>query len=188
MRLSYKYLLDLSKDQIGVLQNSFDFCRKMYNAALEERISYYKKYGISLSYVDQAAELKEVKIEFPAETDLLHSQTLQQVLKRLDNAYTSFFKRVKKNSNKKGFPRFKSKDHFKSICFPQCDLKIGGVKLLDNKKLKVCGIPGEVKVNFHRPFEGRCKQVLIVKQRDKFYIILSCDKIPNNILPKTGKS
>ncbi len=49
-------------------------------------------------------------------------------------------------------------------------------------------MPGEIKVKWHRPFQGRCKQVHLKKESGKFYIILSCDDVPTKILEKTGKA
>jgi len=164
----------------------FKFCRFVYNSALEERISFYKKYGKSLSYYQQAGELIEVKSSF-SESESLHSQTLQQVLKQLDSAYVNFFRNTKTKSGKAGFPRFKNEDRFRSILFPQCNLKTGGVKRLPEGKLEIKGVPGEVKAIWHRPFQGRCKQVRIVKSSGNFYIILMCTEVPQEPRPKTGK-
>ena len=72
--------------------------------------------------------------------------------------------------------------------FPQSDLQSGGIKFLENNKLKIFGIPGEVKVKWHRPWKGRCKQVSIKRQADKFFIILSCDEVPLEPLAKTNKT
>jgi putative transposase len=187
MRLSFKYRLDLSKEQAEILQKNFNFCTFLYNSALQERISYYRKYHKSIYYSSQANSLIDVKEKFSEQTDTIYSQTLQQVLKRLDGAYQNFFRRVKKG-DKPGFPRYKSVDRMKSINFPQSNLSGFGVKLLENKSLKIYGIPGEVKVIWHRPFQGRCKQVIITKQSNNFYIVLSCDDVPLNILPSTGKT
>lgn len=187
MKLSYKYRIYPNQQQIKILEENFEFCRFLYNSALEERISSYKKLGISQSYEDQSKQLPGIKECFPAESKAIYSQSLQHTLKRLDLAYSSFFKRVKAGATKAGFPRFKSKDRFRSILFPQSDLTKHGVRLLDNKKLKVFGLPGEVKVKWHRPWKGRCKQVSIVKSSDKYFVILSCDDVPLDLLPKTNK-
>jgi len=40
----------LNKNQREALVNSFHFCKNFYNAALEERISFYKRYAKSKSY------------------------------------------------------------------------------------------------------------------------------------------
>ncbi len=187
MRLSFKYRLDLSKEQEKVLQNNFEFCRLLYNSALDERISYYKRFNKSISYNTQASSLPEVKKAFDKQSETIYSQSLQQVLKRLDGAYQHFFRRIKEGETS-GFPRFKAINRLRSICFPQSDLTGFGVKLLENKSLKIYGIPGEVKVNWHRPWNGRCKQVTIVKHSDKYYVVLSCDDVPLDLLPTTGKT
>jgi putative transposase len=64
----------------------------------------------------------------------------------------------------------------------------GGVKLLENKKLQIFGIPGELKVKWHRSWLGSCKTVTIKRQAGKFYLILSCDDVPTEHLAPTGKS
>ena len=187
MKLSYKYRLDLSAEQVEILQKNFNFCRFLYNSALQEKISFYKKFQKSVSYNSQSAFLPEIKQNFSEQTDSIYSQSLQQVLKRLDGAYQNFFRRAKQGETP-GFPRYKSVDRMRSICFPQSDLTGFGVKLLENKSLKIYGIPGEVKVIWHRPFQGRCQQVTIVKQSGNYYIVLSCDDIPLETLPSTGKT
>src|ERR1700723_917201 len=188
MKLSYKYRLYPTKPQIEVLEKNLNFCCFLYNCALQERISHYKRFGNGVSFGKQSAQLPEIKREFAEQTQSIYAQSLQQVLKRLDGAYTNFFRRVKSGAFKVGFPRYKPSDRYRSLVFPQCDMKVGGVKLLDSNKLKVFGIPGELKVRWHRPFQGRCKQVLIKRQGDKFYLVLSCDAVPLEPLAPTGKT
>jgi len=187
--LSYKYRIYPNVIQREALDLIFGFCRNLYNCALEERISYYRKYGKSLSYNTQAKELLEIK-DVCSEAANVYSQTLQQTLKQLDAAFVNFFRRIKnKNSNDKpGFPRFKNKDRFRSILFPQCDLINGGAKRLENNKIKVFKIPGEIKVIWHRPYQGRCKQVRIVRQNEKYYIVLTCEDVPKEHRTPTGKT
>ena len=188
MKLSYKYRIYPDQKQIENLNKIFGFCRFLYNSALEERIGFYKQFGKSISYNSQASELKDIKQMFSDQTDLIYSQTLQATLKRLDNSYKNFFKRVKAGASKAGFPRFKNADRFRSILFPQSDLNGFGVKLLENGKLKIYGVEGDVDIVLHRPLQGRCKNVVIKKQGDKFFLIASCDDVPLNILPATGKT
>jgi len=188
MKLSYKYRLCLNQEQTKVMQKNFNFCCFLYNSALQERISHYNLFGKGVYYNTQCHALPEIKKEFAGQTLSIYSQTLQQVLKRLDQSYQNFFRRVEEGASKAGFPRYKSSDRFRSIVFPQSDLQGFGVKLLANKRLQVFGIPGEVKVKWHRPFQGRCKQVMIVKQANKFYLVLSCNNVPSEHLAKTGKT
>ena len=203
MRLSYKYRIYPNQQQTEKLEEVFGFCRFLYNSALEERIRYYRKYKevlalndqhkelvkmkSSISYEDQAKSLVKIKPLFSDQVNSIYSQTLQSVLKTLDTAYKNFFRRVKLRLKKPGFPRFKGKNKFKSILFPQSDLKSFGVKRLENDKIKVFGIPGEIKVKWHRQYEGNVKTVAIKKDNDKYYLIVSCDNVPLKALPKTGK-
>ena len=186
MKLSYKYRIFPNRTQGEVLQKVFYFCRFLYNSALQERNTYYKKYGKGIYYEGQAAELNVIKQEFPNETSTIYSQTLQQVLKKLERSFENFFRRVKLGENP-GYPRFKGPNSKNTICFPQSDLSGFGVKLVEGK-LEVFGIPGEIKVKFHRPFEGKVKQVMLSKQHNKYYLILTCAGVPNKPLPKTDKS
>jgi putative transposase len=192
MKRTYKYMLRPNALQRETLQNIFWFCRFLYNCALEERVSSYKKYHKSPSYKNQSAELPQIKEMFAVETANIHSQSLQQVLKQVDVSYQNFFRRVKNKEGKVGFPRFKKENRFKSICFPQPDpfLKKNCIKLLPSGKLKISRIPGELKVVWHRelPKEARCKQVRIVKQADKYYICFSCEGVAEQPLPKTNKT
>ncbi len=190
MKLSFKYRIYPNQNQREALDNVLYLCRFLYNSALQERKTHYAAFGKDFSYNKQAAELKELPHLFP-EYRQVYSQTRQQVLKQLDTAFKNFFRRVKQKAAKAGYPRFKGKDRFHSILFPQVKADLaggGGVKLLPNKKLQVFGIPGEIKVFWHRPFQGRCKQARIVKEADQYYLVLSCDDVPLNLLPKTGKT
>jgi putative transposase len=210
MKLSYKYEIKPNVAQRAALGAQFHFCKDLYNSALEERISYYKRNKNneakkSLTYNDQAAELLEMKGKIKNSVtgknikefciidgiDNVYSQTLQQVLKQVDVAYQNFFRRVKNKEEKVGFPRFKSHRRFKSICFPQVKedlLGKGGVNLLKNNKIKIFKIPGEVKVIWHRPFEGRCAQIRICRDGDKYFLVLSCKDVPRKVLPGTGNT
>jgi putative transposase len=180
-----------NSQQIEILEKNLNFCSFLYNNAFEESISYYKHFGKTRSYSQQCAQLPEIKELYAEETKGLYSQTIQQVLKKRETAFKNFFRRVKTKSGKAGFPRYQSRDRSNSLIFPQAQMTKGhwgGVKLLENKKLQIFGIPGGVKVKWHRPFQGRCKQVSIKRQAGKFYLILSCDAVPLAPLASTGKS
>jgi putative transposase len=61
------------------------------------------------------------------------------------------------------------------------------VKKLANGKLRVSGL-GDISVVWHRPLQGRCKQVRIIKQADKYYICFSCEGVAEQPLASTGKT
>lgn len=95
VRRAYKYRLYPTRSQVKLLEGQLGLCRELYNAALQERRDAYKRAGKSLNYYDQANQLAAIKEE---RTDIkaVHSQVLQDVLKRVDKAYRGFFSRVKR--------------------------------------------------------------------------------------------
>lgn len=83
----------------------------------QERRDAYRMCGVSLSYRRQADELPEVK-EVRPDVALVHSQVLQDVLKRVDHAFEGFFRRVAAGE-RPGYPRFQGKTRYDSFTFPQ---------------------------------------------------------------------
>ena len=69
-------------------------CRALYNVALEERKTAWERCGVSLTYYHQANELPDLKAACP-EYGEIHSQVLQDVLKRLERTYQNFFRRIR---------------------------------------------------------------------------------------------
>lgn len=161
----------------------------LYNCALEERISYYKKYNQSLSYCSQSKSLPEAKVNFP-ELKSVYAQVLQSTLKRVDRAYQGFFHRVKRGE-KPGFPRFKGKNRFHSIMYPQNGFILGKRKGKRNNKwttLKLSKI-GNIRMRMHRNIKGNLKTCQIIRiPSGKWYVCLTCDGILKNPIAKTRKS
>ena len=126
---------------------------------------------------------------FPKETANIYAQTLQATLKQLETSYKNFFRRVKNGEEAKGFPRFKNKTRFRSICFPQVspELDGGAIKLLDDKHINISKI-GSVKIEYHRPIKGQAKLARIIRQADKWFITISCDGVPLEPFEKTEKT
>ncbi|MDF2924063.1 MAG: hypothetical protein K0R57_2977 [Paenibacillaceae bacterium] len=172
MRISYKYRLYPNKEQHKRLDFTLERCRLLYNRLLDERIHAYRDEGKSLTYYDQANTFNERKEEIPA-LKHVHSQVLQDVAKRLDKAFQSFFRRVK-NGEKPGFPRFKPPQRYDSFTFPQ-----GGYKLEGNT-LKLSKI-GNVKIKLHRPVEGLIKTCTIIQKNGKVYACLSAEVQPKQL-------
>ena len=112
MRLAYKYRIYPNQEQIKQLEKTFSFCCFLYNSALEERISFYKKTRKSISYNSQAAELPAVKDVFEDQTDSIYSQTLQATLKQLDFAYKGFFSSFKGGKRQSRLPAVQKQGSF----------------------------------------------------------------------------
>src|SRR5689334_12099619 len=104
MLRAFKYRIDCSKTVEDKFINTLSLCLELYNAALTERREAYKLARLSITYLSQANQLPEIK-SVRDDLKTVHSQILQQILKRLDKAFSSFFQRVK-NGQKAGFPRY----------------------------------------------------------------------------------
>lgn len=144
--LSYKFRLYPNRAQADALTGMLGAFCDLYNAGLQQRIEAYRRRGLSLRYLDQANELKAVRTA--DERLALYSYSAeQQVLRRLDKAFRAFFRRLKERKGKAGFPRFQARSQFDSAEFRVGD----GLTIRKTKRLGVTGIPGEIKVKWHRP-------------------------------------
>ena len=144
MILSYKFRLYTTSAQEAALTEMLGAFCDLYNAALQQRIEAYQRRGISLRYGNQAAELKAVRAADERLAGYSFSAE-QQVLRRLDKTFSAFFGRVKRGA-KPGFPRFRAKTRFDSA-----DMRVGdGLTIRKSHKLGIVGIPGEMKVRWHR--------------------------------------
>ena len=144
--LSYKVRVYPSRAQTDALTGMLAAFCDLYNAGLQQRIEAYRRRGLTLGYLDQATELKATR----AADDRLALSSYsaeQQVLRRLDKAFKAFFRRLKERRGKAGFPRFQAKSRFDSAEF-----RVGG-----SKRLGITGIPGEIKVKWHRPLPEGAK-------------------------------
>ena len=84
VRKSFKERLRPTPAQAPALDDVLRHCRMRYNCALEQRISWWRRgQGKSATRLQQEAEVKDVRIEFP-EYAAIHSHVLQDVLARLD--------------------------------------------------------------------------------------------------------
>ena len=104
------YRLYPSPAQEAALLDTLGLHQRLYNAALEQRITAWRVAGKSLGYVAQCADLTDLRAEDQTSAGL-NAQSSQVTLKRLDLAYQAFFRRVK-SGEEPGFPRFKSFDRF----------------------------------------------------------------------------
>src|SRR5204863_1327068 len=98
-----RYRLFPTKAQETKLEQTLDVCRELYNAAIQERRDAYRIVGESLNYYDQANQLSDIK-ELRPDLSEVHSQVLQNVLKRADLAFKAFFRRVKNGEREPSYP------------------------------------------------------------------------------------
>jgi putative transposase len=177
MRKTYKYRIYLTNGQRRILNTMLEECRWLYNQTLEAREFAYQN-SIKCGLYDTQAMLPDWK-QTRSSLELVHSQVLQNVQVRVDLAFQAFFRRVKEGTEDAGYPRFKKRDRYRSMTYPQYG---NGVSLRGND-LVISKI-GRVKVVWHRPVEGQIKTVSLKRSlTDKWYVTFSVDVEPKRLPP-----
>lgn len=172
------YRLYPSKTQAKRLEEMLTLHRHLYNAALEQRLLAYKTRKISLSFADQCLELTKLRAEDKA-YEALNAQSEQVTLKRLQEAFQHFFRRLKENQEKAGFPRFKSIDRFHSFGYKSYGdgWKFESKKPFINGKLKLSSV-GLIQARGRgryqdkersTRFPGTPKTLQVMKKQEKWY-------------------
>ena len=150
-------------------------CCFVYNYILDKRIEKRQ------SRFDAQALLPKMKTRW-SELKTINSQTLQDVNKRIDEAFKLFFQRVKAKKEKAGFPRFRGIDRYDSFTLKQTGYK------LENSKLIIKNI-GIFKLRLHRQIQGNIKTITIKRSlTNKWHVCFSCDNIPTKPLKSNLKS
>jgi putative transposase len=109
----------------------------------------------------------------------LFSQVAQELVDRLVDS-TFRFVRMKKAGEDCGFPRFKSFDRLKSLCYPQM-----GFRLVGNR-LKVTPF-GEIKLKLHRPVKGKVKTLVLKREASgKWFAIFTSEEESAVSFPHQG--
>ena len=193
LRKTYKYKLKPTPDQERELERVLWQCRRLYNVALEQRITLWKQRGVSVSQYAQEAELKDLRAEFP-EYAAIHSHVLQDVLARLNKTYQDFFRRVQEKKARKagkagqtpGFPRFQGRNRYHSFTYKEYGngARLDGIP--DNGFLVLAKI-GRLAVRWSRPIEGTPKTITISREADGWYVCISCAEAPIQPVPLTGQ-
>ena len=160
MKRSYQYRLYPNKAQRVALDHILETHRQLYNAALQERRDAWRKCRVSISYTDQANQLKELRT-FDEDAAWLNYSSIQQTLRRLDKAFQAFFRRIKEGKEKPGYPRFKGRRRFRSVCYVYDD----GFRLKDGR-LYVQNV-GCIRIFQHRPIPADAAIKMVVLKRDK---------------------
>lgn len=146
--LTYKYRLLPSRSQHRRLEEILEEQRVLYNAALSERIDCYRKTGKSLSFSDQCKGLAEWRT-IDATASLLASRAQRWTLRRIDEAYKAFFRRLRSKEGKAGFPRYRGKKGWDTFGFSEfCGIEI------KNRRVYFKGLVGGMRVHLHRPIPG----------------------------------
>ena len=162
-----------------------ELLRRQYNYRLGERFSWWSENRCPVNacplvmpipqlrdnpdYYSQKKDLVNTKDKFP-EYKLIHSQVLQDCIKRVKLAFDRWFT-ADKNGQKLGKPRFKGKGRYRSFTYPQIKQdciegnkinlpKIGNIKLIQHR---------------HLPDGFQIKTATISRKADGYYVTLSLE-------------
>jgi putative transposase len=141
--------------------------QRFYNRLLEKSIRSYKNDNHKVSMAQFNRFVKEI-IQEDKKYLKLYSQTRCEIEFRLMKAYQNFFRRIKEGNRKAGFPRFKSKDRYKSITYPQDN----GSFSIRKGRLRISRI-GTMPIDLHRKIEGTIKTLAIKREGKNYYAIFT---------------
>lgn len=167
---TYKYRIYPTKAQETLLNQQLEVCRWLYNKILGTRKDAWEQRKETLGLYDTQNMIPGWKQTEP-KFKLVHSQVLQNVNVRVDLAFRAFFRRVKSGEKEVGYPRFKGKGRYDSMCYPQ----YGNGARLDGNLLSLSKI-GQIKVELHRELCGTPKTVCIRRSNTgKWFVTISCE-------------
>mgnify|MGYP006361897665 FL=1 len=156
---TYKFKLKLTKKQENTCESWINSCRSLYNLALNERIMVYEMRKKSVSKYDQYNQLPDLKKQFPWFGEV-YSDTIQEVLDRLEKTYQNFFRGA-------GFPKYSKKGEYNSFTFKR-SFKV------NEKTIKLPKI-GEVKYFNSRDIVGTLKTATIIKEDNSWFICITAE-------------
>lgn len=168
MRKSFKFRLVPNSQQAAALERTLDAHRRLYNAALEQRKTAWKRCRVGITFYQQSAELKDIRRDLDV-LDGTNFTSCEATLRRLDRAFQAFFRRVKSGEKAVGYPRFKGRNRFDTVEF-----KAGNGCKWSGWTIYFQHV-GHVKVRLHRPVEGVIKTLNFKREADGWYVIASCD-------------
>ncbi|WP_228713931.1 RNA-guided endonuclease InsQ/TnpB family protein [Arundinibacter roseus] len=161
---TYKYKLKPTTQQANLLDNWIGTCRFVYNLALDCKIQSYQK-GVRLSKYDLMKQLPGLKeVEW---IQSVPSQSLQNVIERLDVAYQKFF-------SGGGFPKWAKRGEYNSILFKSVSQTATGFVLP-----KV----GQLKVFKDRMPTGKLKTAIIIKESNGYFMCVTFGIESKNLYP-----
>ena len=157
---AYRFRLYPTHSQDKALRHHLWLSKELWNRMLDFSKSKYK----AEKKFATKKELREM-----VKSQGLFSQVAQELVDRLVDATWRFVK-LRKEGKDCGFPRFKSFDRLKSLCYPQM-----GFKLVGNR-LKVSSF-GLIKLKLHRQVKGKVKTLTLKREPSgKWFAIFTVEE------------
>lgn len=162
MLKAFKYRLTPTASQAMLINKHIGSVRFVYNLALETKFSAYAGNRVNLSCFDLIKQLPGLKEECLWLKEV-NSQSLQQPIRNLDNAFTRFFK------GQANFPNFKKKSNRGSFNIPQ-------IVILNKGKLIIPKFKEGIDIVLHRPIKGTIRQATVSRTpTGKYFVSILCE-------------
>lgn len=198
--LTYKFRLLPTKAQHAELAEILEDQRRLYNAALAERIDAYRRSlleverGIrpkprTITFFDQTNSLTAIRRDPVTSEEFTRLPAFLQhwTLKRLDDAQKAFFRRVKARAAAPGFPRFRGRDYWNSF---GSTVQGGNSPVsFDGRRVRIARRIGDqrhdlrMRVHCHRPLpEGSVLKAAVFTRaagERKWHVSLQCEIPPS---------
>ena len=173
---AYKFRIYPDTKRRSEIELQLTLSKEFYNLLLEKSISSYKDGNKKLSMATLNRFAKEIEKE--KKYLQIYSQTRCEIKYRILKAYSNFFRRCKEKKQgkkvKAGFPRFKSRDRYYSIIYPQDN----GSFSINKGRLRVSRI-GTMRIEQHRNIVGNIKTMAIKREGKDYYAIFTAEQIIN---------
>ncbi len=181
MQLTQKLRIHPTANQEAVLWALSEKCRLIYNFALAERIDTWEENKEKpeeerefITYIKQQNDLPAIKKDHP-EYKCVYSKVLQGTLRKLDEAYKSFFALWKNGDTAARPPRFKGRAYFTTLCYNQSGFKVEGSTITFSHKH-----PSKTRLAFRisdmHPLSSKVKQAELFRDGEKrWFVSLTCD-------------
>ena len=177
MILTYKYPLHPTKTQKKILLDWLDHLCELQNSARLNRIRAYEEDKRSVSYYEQQELLTKAREKYD-DFRAVPQDFQNHALRRVQKAFTNFFRRVNNGEKEKGFPRYRKRIRSLTWSLRKNKKGVRETPIIEtdfrHNRLKVPKL-GEVKIRIHRPLVGDPKEVRIVKKASGWYAHISCD-------------
>lgn len=179
---TFEYKIRKNKKFVEACEKVLLHCQQLYNACLEQRISFYRNTGLTVNWIEQNRQLTDLRAEDESSRGIPR-RIQENVLRRLERSYQNFFFRVRSGKSG-GFPRFRSRGRYDNF---EYSIDRRHLCPLQGDKLTVAGV-GTCRIRLSRPIEGAVRIVRILRRVDGFYVHLVCEQERPAPLVPTGKS
>jgi putative transposase len=184
MNLTYEYRLYPRNAEIKCLERLLEQGREVYNAALAQCKTVYETRQEHQSGLSQWNYFREWRKQPGI---LINASSLQHLLRRVDKAYSAFFRRIQAHETP-GHPRFKPAQRFNSLEYTYSDgCKLNYDEYYDRFDLYIQNV-GSIKVKLHRflPIDTEIKHLVIKRKNGKWYVFLMIEVPDPQIVEANG--